>query len=54
MSSRYIVVSPDAVIRIRPYPSRRQRTVSAVVALLPEATAFLMATVLLLTVLANA
>ena len=41
MFSRKIVVSPDLVIRIRAYPSRRRRALRALRALLPKAVAVL-------------
>ena len=39
MFSRTIVVSPDLVIRIRAYPSRRHRAVRALRAMFPKTVA---------------
>ena len=39
MFSRTIVVSPDLVIRIRAYPSRRLRALRALRAMFPKAAA---------------
>jgi hypothetical protein len=51
MVSREIAISPDIVIRIRAYPSRRQRALQALV---PNAVLVLMGALFLVTVLANA
>jgi hypothetical protein len=45
------MIAPEIVIRVRPYPSRRQRAVQA---LLPKAVAFVVASGCILTVVLNA
>ncbi len=51
MSSQYIVISPDTVLRIRPHLSRRQQALRA---LLPKAAGLLVGSLYFLTVLMNA